>query len=544
MRLADLASEAAGAAVRDGPDYDVGRVVAESGQAGPGALFVAVRGRRADGHDFAAAAAGAGAAVALERQVALPPGTPWLLLPDTRAGLSELAAAVLGRPARLLLVVGVTGSEGKTTTTHMAAHVLERAGVPAGYLSTVAHREAGSDRPNESGLSTMQAPQVQEWLARMAAGGARAAVIETTSHALDQDRVGACEFDVAAFTNVASDHLDYHGTTEAYQRAKARLIDLSAASAAKGVPKTAVLNRDDASYAMLAAHPIERRLSYGIESGADLRATDLVALDDGCFSFRLGTATGSAPVRLRIGARFNVANALCAAASCLAVGLTLDQVAAGLSDFPGVRGRLESVDLGQPFRVYVDFADSAYSLSHMLPAMRPAGGGRLMAMFGANGRSDHGRAGMGRAAAEHCAFFVITTDDPVKEDPADLACQVEAGIVGRRRGRDYEIVLDRREAIRHLLRVARPGDVVVLAGKGHEQTMMLARGPVPWDERSEAEAALRELGFPSPPDAPHEIRTPPPHPMKSAPHHRDFMGTPGPRFHGDPGEGEGQGGGD
>lgn len=496
MRLEELVQGIAGASVGAGPDHEVERVVQDSEQAGPGVLFVAVRGRRADGHDFAAAAAGRGAAVALEREVPLPPGTPWVRLADTRRGLGELAAAVQGRPAHRLLVLGVTGSEGKTTTTHIAAHVLERCGVPAGYLSTVAHRAAGPERSNASGMSTMQAQEVQEWLAHMAAAGARAAVIEVTSHALDQDRVGACEFDVAAYTNVLSDHLDYHGSVEEYRRVKARLIDLCAASAGKGVPKTAVLNRDDASFEMLAARAIERRLTYGIDSpDADVRAADVEPAAEGGTAFRLRAGSASAPVRLPIEGRFNVANALCAAASCLALGLTLDQVAAALSDFPGVRGRLEPVDLGQPFRLYVDFADSALSLSSMLSAMRPAGGGRLLAVFGATGRSDHGRAGMGRAAADHADYFVITTDDPVGEDPAELARAVEAGAAGRMRGRDYEIVLDRREAIRHVLRAAGPRDVVVLAGKGHEQTMMLAGGPVPWDERSEAEAALRDLGL-------------------------------------------------
>jgi UDP-N-acetylmuramoyl-L-alanyl-D-glutamate--2,6-diaminopimelate ligase len=494
MRISELAREVAGAAVGGGPDAAVDRVVDDSGRAAPGALFVAVRGRRVDGHDFAAAAAERGAAVAVEREVALPPGAAWLRVPDTRAGLAELAAAVQGRPARRLLVAGVTGTEGKTTTTHMAAHVLEHAGLPAGYLSTVAHRAAGPDRPNASGMTTMGAPQVQEWLARMVADGARAAVVEATSHALDQDRVGACEFDVAAFTNVFSDHLDYHGSLEAYRQAKARLIDLCAGAASKGIPKTAVLNRDDASYEALAARPIERRLSYGIESAADVRATGVEPAGTGT-AFRVHVGGVSVPVRLRMAGRFNVSNALCAAASCLALGLTLDQVAAGLSDFSGVRGRLEPVDLGQPFRVYVDFADSPLSLDNMLSAMRAGTEGRLMVVFGATGRSDHGREGMGRAAAQHADFFVITTDDPVGEDPAELARCVEAGITGRERGRDYEVVLDRREAIRRALAAAGPGDVVVLAGKGHEQTMLLAGGPVAWDDRAEAEIALRELGL-------------------------------------------------
>ncbi len=496
MRISELARDVAGAAA-GGPDREVDRVVQDSNQAGLGALFVAVRGRRTDGHAFAAAAAERGAAVAVEREVPLPPGTAWLRLADTRSGLADLAAALQGRPARRLLVVGVTGTDGKTTTTHMAAHVLEQAGLPVGYLSTVSHRASGSDSPNGSGMSTMQAQEVQEWLGRMAAAGARAAIIEATSHALDQDRVGACEFDVAAFTNVISDHLDYHGSLDAYRQAKARLIDLCAAGADKGVPKTAVLNRDDPSFELLASRPIARRLTYGIQSDADVRATDVVVAGDGRPAFHIEAGGAIAPVGLRVAGQFNVSNALCAAAACLALGVPLDEAAACLSDFPGVRGRMEPVDLGQPFRVYVDFADSALSLDRMLSAMRSVTDGRLMVMFGATGRSDHGRPGMGRAAAQHADFFVITTDDPVGEDPAELARCVEEGVGARRPGRDYEVVLDRREAIRRVLRAARPGDVVVLAGKGHEQTMMLAQGPVPWDDRSEAEAALRSLGLAS-----------------------------------------------
>lgn len=496
MRLSDLAAAVQGAVVGAGGERDVRRVVYDSRRAGPGDLFVAVTGLRLDGHDFAAAAAARGAAVAVEHPVPLPQATPWLRLRDTRRGLGELAAALHGRPAQQLLMIGITGTAGKTTSTHMAAHVLEAAGLRTGYLSTVAQAAGAASAENLSGQTTMEAPEVQEWLARMRAAGCRAAVVECSSHALEQGRVAACQFDVAAFTNVGIDHLDYHGTWEAYVRAKARLIELCAAGAAKGVPKTAVLNRDDRSYEPLAALPIERRLSYGLGEAADVRALAVSVLEPGA-SFRIRAAEAEAPVQLRMPGRFNVANALCAAAACLVLGVPLDRVASGLSSFSGLRGRLEAIDLGQPFRVYVDFAHSAVGLASVLGELR-AGmetGGRLLAVFGASARADHDPAGMGRAAAERADYFVITTDDPLAVDPAHMARQVETGVEGRRRSRDYEIVLDRKAAIRLAMGLARPGDVVLLAGKGHERTMLVAGGAVPWDERAEAEAALRELGF-------------------------------------------------
>jgi UDP-N-acetylmuramoyl-L-alanyl-D-glutamate--2,6-diaminopimelate ligase len=494
MLLSELARGVPAAVVEAGGDFDVRRLTYDSRGVRPGDLFVAVAGLRADGHDYAAGAAARGAAVALERPVRLPEGTPWLRLDDTRWGLGELAAELHGRPARRLLMVGVTGTDGKTTVTHMAAHVLESAGVRTGYLSTVAHRASTEVSDNTSGQSTMESPEVQAALAGMASAGMAAAVVETTSHALLQGRVSACDFDVVAVTNVGHDHLDYHGTWDAYLRAKALIIELCGTGAAKGLPKTAVLNHDDASYERLRAYPIGRRFDYAVEGAAEVAAQQVVA-EPGGSRFLLQHGGERRPVRLALPARFNVSNALCAASIGLSLGLSLEQVAAGLSSFPGVRGRLERLDLGQAFAVYIDFAHSSSSLASVLGALRQLTAGRLLVVFGANGRGDHDPPGMGRAAAESADWFVITTDDPVEEDPSELVRRVESGVVGRVRGQDYEVEPDRRRAIRRAIEVACPGDVVLLAGKGHERTMMLAGGPEPWDERAEAEAALRDLGL-------------------------------------------------
>jgi UDP-N-acetylmuramoyl-L-alanyl-D-glutamate--2,6-diaminopimelate ligase len=492
MRLADLAAGVPGAVVEAGADYEIGSIRYDSRQAGPGDLFVAMVGLHNDGHDFAAAAAARGAAICVMKPVPVTATTPRIRVPDTRPALAELAATLLGRPARRLRVAGVTGTDGKTTTTHIAGHILEHAGRRAGSMSTVAFRVGPDETYNQSGQTTIEAPEVQAWLARMVAGGVEYAVIEATSHALVQHRVGACDFDVAAFTNVGFDHLDYHRTWDEYLEAKARLIDLTATAAPKGLPKTAVLNRDDVSWERLSQRPIERRWSYSIDNQAEIRAVDTWGDANGS-RFHLLTPEGEADVEFRLPARFNVYNALCAAGVCLALGLTVAEVAAGLSTFRGVAGRLEPIEMGQDFKVYIDFAHSAGALASALRELRPLASGRLIAVFGSTARSDHDRPGMGRAAAEGADYFLITTDDPLDEDPFAIAADVQAGVVGREAPRDYAIVLDRRRAIRDAIAMARAGDVVLLAGKGHERTMLTAAGQEPWDERAEAEAAIRAV---------------------------------------------------
>lgn len=491
MRLADLA-RGGGAVLEGNGDVEVTGIAYDSRRVQPGDLFVAVQGLHVDGHGYVADAVARGAAaVAIERDVKVPAGTPVLRMPSTRVGLGELAAEFYGRPSRRLRLAGVTGTDGKTTVTHMAEHVLQASGVVAGAMSTVAFKISGSETDNLSGQTTTEAPDVQAWLARMVAAGAQCAVIETTSHALVQDRVRACEFDVAAFTNVGRDHLDYHATWEEYLEAKARLIELTAGAADKGIEKTAVLNRDDISYERLARRPIARRWTYGMTTAADLHPLDLSITGQGS-RFRLKTPLGETEVTLNVPARFNIYNALCAAGVCLALGVPIEDIGRGLAGFEGVRGRLEPVDLGQDFRVYIDFAHAAGSLASALAELRPFTKGRLIAVFGSTARSDHDRPGMGRAAAEFSDFFIITTDDPLSEDPVEIARDVQSGALGKAPGRDYEIVIDRRAAIRRAIEIARPGDTVLLAGKGHERSMQTSRGSEPWDERAEAEAVIRE----------------------------------------------------
>ena len=494
MRLDELARGVPGAALEGSGDTEITGIAFDSRRVKRGDLFVAVKGINSDGHSYLAEAIAAGAAaVAVDRPVEVPAGTAVLKLPSTRTGLAEVAAEFYGRPSRHLYVAGITGTDGKTTVTHMTEHVLMAGGIVAGAMSTVAFSVGGAETDNTTGQTTTEAPHVQEWLRRMADAGVRCAVIETTSHALVQDRVGACDFDVAAFTNVGHDHMDYHATWEDYLEAKARLIDLAAAGADKGIQKTAVLNRDDPSYERLSQRPISRRWSYGLTTASDLHPLDLSMSATGS-RFRLKTPLGETEVSLAVPARFNVYNALCAAGVCLAVGVPIEEIGLGLAGFDGVRGRLERVDLGQDFNVFIDFAHSAGALASALAELRPFTRGRLIAVFGSTARSDHDRPGMGKAAADLSDFFIITTDDPLLEDPAEIARDVQSGVVGKAPGRDYEIVLDRSAAIKRAIEVARSGDSVLLAGKGHERTMQMAAGSEPWDERAEAEAAIKQKG--------------------------------------------------
>ncbi len=394
MRLWQLAQGTPDASLEGDGEVDITGVQYDSRHVKPGDLFVAVPGLHADGHAFVGDAIKAGAAaVAVQGDATGPAGVPVLRMRSTRTGLAEAAAEFYGRPSRELRLAGVTGTDGKTTTTHMAEHVLEHSGIVAGAMSTVSYRVSGVETDNMTGQTTTEAPQVQGWLRRMLDAGARYAVIETTSHALVQERVAACEFDVAAFTNVGHDHLDYHASWDDYLEAKARLIDITSRSVDKGVEKTAVFNHYDASYERLSRRAIARRWSYGFTGAADFQPLDVSMTATGS-SFRLRTPEGETYVDLHVPARFNIYNAMCAAGVCLALGVALDSIGAGLASFEGVRGRLERVDLGQPFSVFIDFAHSAGALASALAELRPFTKGRLLTVFGATARSDHDRPGM------------------------------------------------------------------------------------------------------------------------------------------------------
>ncbi len=468
----------------------------------PGGVFVAVPGLQTDGHDHIAAALAAGAALvvvqrdreALWRRFAA--ATPLLVVPDSRATLGAVAAAVYGEPSRRLRLVGVTGTDGKTTTSHLIGHVLDALGYGCGYLSSAGFDLGGGFEANASHMTTLEASSIQAKLAAALAAGRRTMVVEASSEGLAQSRLRGCEVDVAVFTNLTRDHLDFHGTMSAYLAAKGLLFEMLDAPTAKRFPRVAVLNADDAASVYLRERSKAPALTYAIDSDADLRAADVVG-EDGGLAFRVRFGGEVVAARLPLVGRFNVANGLAAVGVALSQGSALADAAAALASFPGVPGRLESIDCGQPFRVIVDIASTPAALESVLVALRPLTAGRLSVVFGAAGGRDAARRfGLGEVAGRLADRAVVTNEDPRDEAPEAIFAAIEAGLAGagRQRGVDYYVEAEREKAMQLAFKEARAGDTVLLAGKATETTMVFAGGEArPWDERAVARALLGEL---------------------------------------------------
>jgi UDP-N-acetylmuramoyl-L-alanyl-D-glutamate--2,6-diaminopimelate ligase len=475
-------------------DPEVTGLCYDSRRLRPGDCFVAIPGTHTDGHRYVETALRDGAVAAVVQRRA---GTAWpqVVVPDTRRALALMSSTLYGHPSRDMVVIGVTGTDGKTTTTTMVHQMLLSAGRRVGSMSTVDIRLGDAVDPNDSRQTTLEALEVQEQMARMRDAGVKYAVIETSSHGLALQRVVGVDYDVAVFTNIAHEHLDFHKTIEAYREAKAQLIDLTAGSVHKAIEKTAVLNRDDPSYAYLVNRPIARRISYGLQLDADLKADGLEATAEG-LRVDASTPLGPLSLRLKMNGRWNAANALAAAAAGVAVGLTLDEIRQGLESYRGVSGRMERVDLGQPFSVIIDYAHTPQSLEKVLRELRPITRGKLIAVFGSAGDRDREkRPWMGEIAARLSDYAVFTNEDPREEDAMTILSEIAAGAeeVGWTEGKQYARIEDRRQGIAHAVRRAGPGDTVLLAGKGHERSILIGRGKEAWDERAAAEAAIRGL---------------------------------------------------
>ena len=475
----------------------------DSRQVTPGALFVAVAGLDTDGHRYLRDALDRGATALLVQEdhrglweSFLAKDAAVVAVADTRSALAKAAAGFSGRPATKLGVVGVTGTDGKTTTVHLIAHVLEAGGRPAGYLSSAAFRASGAPARNASHMTTLEAPFVQEQLAAIVKAGMRYAVIEASSHGLALHRVDECAFDVAVFTTLSRDHLDFHGTMDEYRETKGRLFRmLDEAAAKEGIAKAAVVNADDPASGYFRSLSRAPLTTYGLDAPADVRA-EAIEAQGLAMRFRLVTAAGSADVAVRLAGRYNVSNCLAAAAVALSQGVTVEEIARGLASFPGVPAHLELIDCGQPFRVVVDIASTPDAMRRVLEVLRPITEGRLWAVFGAAGERDPARRdGIGRVAGELADFAVLTNEDPRREDPDAIIEQIVAGLreVGREEGRDFARVPDRREALRYAFERAQPGDTVLLAGKGTEPSIEMATEAIPWDEAQAAREVLLEL---------------------------------------------------
>ena len=476
---------------------DVRTIAYDSRTVGPGALFVAITGFHRDGHEFIADASrrGAVAAVAQKRTRAK---VPTAIVADTRVALADLAAEFYDHPTRRLRLVGVTGTDGKTTTVHLVSDVLEAGGERTGFSTTVDFKLAGHEWQNETRQSTPEAVEIQQFLAELLVAGGTWGVIEATSHALALRKLRGCEVDIAVFTNLSPEHLDFHRTLQGYLDAKAVLFEMLGAGTDKGVAKTAVLNADDPHWSYLAGRAAPARvLTYGLDAHADVQGTILSADANGS-RFRIATDSGSADVALPLVGRFNVHNALAAAAAGLAAGVPLANAKTALENARPVRGRMERVDCGQPFSVIVDYAHTPESLEKVLSLLRPLTSGLLIAVFGSAGERDRAkRPRLAEVAARYSDLFIITQEDPRFEDPKRILGEIETGALaaGKRAGDDFLVIDDRGQAVREAIRRAQAGDTVLLAGKGHEGSIIVGEEKMPWDEAAQARAALRDRGF-------------------------------------------------
>lgn len=450
----------------------------------PGDLFVAVPGFERDGREFVPEALARGA-VAIVAESDVDGEFPLVLVPGARAALADVSAAVYGHPSRAMPVIGITGTDGKTSTTHLLSAILEARGLKTGWLTTVNTRIGDDLRPNAADNTTPEAPIVQRTLAEMRAKGVQAAILETSSHALSLDRVRGVCYRVGIFTNLSPEHINFHGSFEAYRAAKRLLFERLPADG------LAVLNADDDASAVMRAATSAAVVTYGLDRAADITARN-VRLTPGGTTFAVGPS--GATVQSRLIGRFNVSNWLAAYAAASYFGATVEHLQrAALGQAP-VPGRMNLVERGQPFAVVVDFAHTPQALEKALDTVRSLVPGRVLLAFGlAGGRDATNRPVMGALAARTSDFFVITTDDPGHEDPGAIAEEIAAG--ARSVSRNFSVELDRRAAIRLLFERARPGDVVLLAGKGHENRMVVGSEKRPWNDACAATAVLGELGY-------------------------------------------------
>jgi len=483
--------------MRGAPAGEWTRVQYDSRAVQPGDVFVAIPGEKADGHGFVPEAAKKGALAAIVERFTPEASWPEVRVKSARRALAILAGEETDHPSHDLLVVGVTGTNGKTTTTHLIRAALQERGERVGLIGTVGYDLEG-DR-EAAAHTTPEAPELARLFRRWSDRGASGVVMEVSSHALAQDRTYGIAFDVGVFTNLTQDHLDFHGTMEAYRDAKARLFRAETRGD-RTKTMTGVLNMEDEAGRWIRERADGPTIGYGGEGAVgpgDVGAAEVVAeearLGPAGTRLRIRYPRGSVSVALKLRGRFNVANALAAFAAAYAAGTPPEAIARGLESVASVPGRLEPVDAGQPFQVLVDYAHTPDALERALEAVRAFGPHRILCVFGCGGDRDRGkRPLMGAAAARLADRVFITSDNPRSEDPEAIVREIEAGAHGTA---SVATILDRAEAIRAAVDEAQAGDALIIAGKGHETYQILSTGTIPFDDRTAAREALRARGF-------------------------------------------------
>ncbi len=501
MKLREMADLLDRPVVQGALSAEVTDLTDDSSAVTPGALFIALRGLRRDGHDFVADAfrRGAVGAVIEDRRLLeqLPTAPCLLCVDDSRQALRRLAASFYGEPSRRLRLVGITGTNGKTTTSYLVQSIFSAAGEPAGLIGTIGYRIG--ERQLTASHTTPDLIELQRLLAQMVREGMGAAVMEVSSHALALGRVEGCLFDVAVFTNLTQDHLDFHQSMDDYFAAKQTLFTGLASGRYGKTGAWAVVNRDDAWGRRLIAETRVNTLTYGVEPGADVTIDELV-VDWSGIRGSVVSPGGRFPIHSPLIGRFNVPNLLAAVGVGLASGYAPSVIQDGLRRMTQVPGRFEKIDEGQPFGVIVDYAHTDDALCRLLMAVRELQpSGRLIVVFGCGGDRDRGkRSKMGRVAAEWADLVVLTSDNPRSEEPGAILREIESGVTGppepvggARRMQRHWVVEERRAAIAQAIETARSGDAVVIAGKGHEDYQIIGTVRHPFDDRAVAREALR-----------------------------------------------------
>jgi len=481
-------------------ELEVTDVVQDSRKAVPGSLFVAVRGFHSDGHHFIPQAVRQGA-VAVVADAASGPvpavDAPVIRVPDSRKALAALAAKFYDYPSRRIKIVGITGTKGKTTTSYLTRSIVEAAGHRTGLIGTIEYRIGDEVTPAPN--TTPESVDLQALLAKMVDHRAAYCVMEVSSHALALGRTDGCVFEAAAFTNLAPEHLDFHESMDDYFQAKLTLFT------GLGKDKSAVVNRDDARCDEIAQRTRAKVITYGSSGNADVRPAGRIDHDSTGLRFTAVTPIGEIGIESKLVGSYNVQNILAAVGLGVALGCSREAIADGIRSMPAVPGRMEAVDAGQSFGVIVDYAHTEGSLASLLRAVKDIGGGRLITLFGCGGDRDRSkRPRMGAAALAGSDLVIVTSDNPRTEDPLAIIREIEAGMQEtgfRMKSIDglgpapagktpYLAIPDREEAIAAAIGLAQPGDVVVLAGKGHEGYQIIGERKVPFDDREEARKAI------------------------------------------------------
>lgn len=471
------------------PDLRVNGIALDSRLVEAGNLFIAMQGGQVDGHEYIDDAFERGAVAVIGTEPPANGMENYVQVGDSRRALAQLSAAFYGHPARKLTLIGVTGTDGKTTTANLIHHILRQTGITAGMITTVNALIGEEELDTGFHVTTPEAHDVQRYLAQMVEAGLSHAVLEATSHGLAQERVGAVDFDYAVVTNITHEHLDYHGSYEEYRAAKGRLFQMI------GTEGVAILNRDDSSYEYLADLSAGRMISYGLHAEADLRATQIEHGPNGLHFVALG-AGQEMQVRCKLLGDYNVSNCLAAlAVSVFGMGLAVEDAVAGIAALEAVPGRMESINLGQEFTAIVDFAHTPNALENALKTARQLSEKRVIAVFGSAGLRDREkRRLMAECSAELADLTILTAEDPRTESLDAILNEMADGATskGGVESESFWRIPDRGAAISFALLKAQPGDIVMLLGKGHEQSMNFEGIEYPWDDRIAMLAALSE----------------------------------------------------